>query len=70
MAGLGEATMVAWKTSGSKLSGRGVRAGAAALSLVALLLLAVTAIALAATGALTQLPSKAGCVSENGTNGQ
>jgi len=46
------------------------RGEALALSLAVFSLLVGAAIALAVTGALTQLPGTAGCVSEGGTNGQ
>jgi DNA-binding beta-propeller fold protein YncE len=61
--------MVAGQESRAKLRGRRVQAGGAGLSVGALLGLVVTAIALAVTGALTQLSGKAGCVSDDGTSG-
>src|SRR5687768_8850839 len=49
---------------------RGVRGEALALLVAAAAFLVAAAIAHAVTGALTQFPGQAGCVSENGTNGQ
>src|SRR2546426_7702660 len=61
--------MVAGQASMTKPRRRWVQAGGVGLALGALLLLFVTAIALAVTGELTQLPGKTGCVSEDGTSG-